>query len=194
MLLPMIFPIAISAFPFLAADNEVNNSGSDVPSAIIVRPMNLSLTPKSFASCTAASTVILLPSITKNNPASVAMSAFPIEKCLTSCATSSAAVSSDAAGESSQDAPSKALPPFFAPHSRYPIYPQNTTMKIMPSNSPISPSIPSSNNRTVTTIQTGRSINIADFDAAIGVITDHNLPSRSQTNSSLTHTMLTLQA
>lgn len=39
-LLPTILPIAISALPLIAANTEVNNSGSEVPSATMVRPMN----------------------------------------------------------------------------------------------------------------------------------------------------------
>ena len=39
MLLPTTLPIAMSAFPFLAAITEVNNSGNDVPRATIVSPM-----------------------------------------------------------------------------------------------------------------------------------------------------------
>ena len=46
MLLPTMFPIAISALCFLAAETDVKSSGRDVPRATIVRPMNLSLTPK----------------------------------------------------------------------------------------------------------------------------------------------------
>ena len=38
---PMIFPIAISALPFLAAVTEVTSSGNEVPKATIVRPINL---------------------------------------------------------------------------------------------------------------------------------------------------------
>lgn len=38
---PMIFPIAISALPFLAAVTEVTSSGKDVPKATIVSPINL---------------------------------------------------------------------------------------------------------------------------------------------------------
>ena len=42
MLLPTIFPIAISAFPFIAAITEVNNSGRDVPIDTIVNPITIS--------------------------------------------------------------------------------------------------------------------------------------------------------
>ena len=38
---PMMFPIAISALPFLAAVTEVTSSGNEVPKATIVRPINL---------------------------------------------------------------------------------------------------------------------------------------------------------
>ena len=60
-LLPTIFPIAISAFPFLAAVTEVTNSGREVPSATMVRPIKLSLKPIIFAMAVALSTVMLLP-------------------------------------------------------------------------------------------------------------------------------------
>ena len=62
MLLPMIFPMAISAFPFLAAFTEVTSSGREVPRATIVRPINRSLKPMIFASSVAELTVTLLPS------------------------------------------------------------------------------------------------------------------------------------
>ena len=42
-LLPTIFPMAIPAFPFLAAVTDVTSSGSDVPNATIVRPINNTL-------------------------------------------------------------------------------------------------------------------------------------------------------
>ena len=45
-LLPTIFPMAIPAFPLLAAVTDVTSSGRDVPSATIVSPINLSLMPK----------------------------------------------------------------------------------------------------------------------------------------------------
>ena len=48
-LLPTIFPMAMSAFPFLAAATDVNSSGSDVLKALIVNPINRSLIPISFA-------------------------------------------------------------------------------------------------------------------------------------------------
>ena len=38
---PMMFPITISALPFLAAVTEVTSSGNEVPKATIVRPINL---------------------------------------------------------------------------------------------------------------------------------------------------------
>ena len=62
-LLPTIFPIAISACPFLAAVIDVISSGSEVPKATIVRPIILSLTPKAPAIYVAPSTVMLLPKI-----------------------------------------------------------------------------------------------------------------------------------
>ena len=68
MLLPTILPIAMSAFPLRAATTEVNNSGSDVPSATMVSPINLSLIPNIFASEVAASTVTSLPQIISTRP------------------------------------------------------------------------------------------------------------------------------
>ena len=45
-LLPTMFPMAIPAFPLFAAVTDVTSSGSDVPSATMVSPINLSLIPK----------------------------------------------------------------------------------------------------------------------------------------------------
>ena len=39
-LLPTMLPMAMSAFPLRAATTEVTSSGSDVPNATMVRPMN----------------------------------------------------------------------------------------------------------------------------------------------------------
>ena len=75
-LLPTIFPIAISAFPFMAAETEVTSSGRDVPSATIVRPINLSLNPKPFAKAVAASTVISEPHTTATRPTKTASNSF----------------------------------------------------------------------------------------------------------------------
>ena len=61
MLLPIMFPMAMSVFPFLAAVTEVTSSGSDVPNAIIVRPMILSETPQYFAMFVADLTTRSLP-------------------------------------------------------------------------------------------------------------------------------------
>ena len=49
MLLPTTLPIAISHLPFLAAVIEVAISGSDVPRAIIVTLIMVSLTPQDCA-------------------------------------------------------------------------------------------------------------------------------------------------
>ena len=49
-LLPTILPMAMSAFPFLAAFTDVKSSGKEVPNATMVRPMNLSLIPSALAS------------------------------------------------------------------------------------------------------------------------------------------------
>lgn len=46
---PTIFPMAISFCPLRAATIEVTSSGSDVPTATIVRPITRSGIPKSVA-------------------------------------------------------------------------------------------------------------------------------------------------
>ena len=60
-LLPTIFPMAIPAFPFLAAVTDVTSSGSDVPIKTIVSPISVWLIPRSLAILEAASTVISPP-------------------------------------------------------------------------------------------------------------------------------------
>ena len=67
-LLPTIFPIAISAFPFNAADTEVTSSGREVPKATIVSPMILSLKPSVLAMALAASTLTSLPQTMRTRP------------------------------------------------------------------------------------------------------------------------------
>ena len=54
-----------------AAETDVNSSGRDVPSATMVNPINRSLIPKTRAMALAASTVKLLPKITKKSPPTV---------------------------------------------------------------------------------------------------------------------------
>ena len=61
MLEPIILPIAISFSPFLAATKEVTNSGSDVPSATMVRPINDSLKPNCSAMAVANPPLIAAP-------------------------------------------------------------------------------------------------------------------------------------
>ena len=56
-LLPTILPMAMSAFPFNAADTDVTSSGREVPRATIVRPIILSLNPMVLAIEEAASTL-----------------------------------------------------------------------------------------------------------------------------------------
>ena len=68
---PMMFPIAISALPFLAAVTEVTSSGKDVPNATIVNPINLWLTPNEMAMFVAASTAKLLPIIKHTRPSGI---------------------------------------------------------------------------------------------------------------------------
>ncbi len=61
MLLPTMLPIAISFFLSQDALIEVANSGSEVPTATIVRPIKPSFTPKLLAITTAESTIHLPP-------------------------------------------------------------------------------------------------------------------------------------
>ena len=68
---PMMFPIAISALPFLAAVTEVTSSGKDVPKATMVSPINLWLTPSEMAMVVAASTAKLLPIIKHTSPSGI---------------------------------------------------------------------------------------------------------------------------
>ena len=68
---PMMFPIAISALPFLAAVTEVTSSGKDVPKATMVKPINLWLTPSEMAMFVAASTAKLLPIIKHTSPSGI---------------------------------------------------------------------------------------------------------------------------
>ena len=68
---PMIFPIAMSALPFLAAVTEVTSSGKEVPKATIVNPINLWLTPSEMAMFVAASTAKLLPIIKHTSPSGI---------------------------------------------------------------------------------------------------------------------------
>lgn len=70
-MLPTILPIAISLLPLNAAVTDVTNSGSDVPKATIVRPINLSLNPAYLAIFDAASTEISDPTIIKAKPTRV---------------------------------------------------------------------------------------------------------------------------
>ena len=65
---PMMFPIAISALPFLEAVNEVTSSGKTVTKATMVSPINLWLTPSEMAMFVAASTAKLLPIIKHTSP------------------------------------------------------------------------------------------------------------------------------
>ena len=60
-LLPTILPMAIPAFPFFAAVTDVTSSGSEVPNATMVRPINLSLIPKTLAIAEAPLTAKSLP-------------------------------------------------------------------------------------------------------------------------------------
>ena len=68
--------MAISAFPLIAAETEVNSSGSEVPNATIVSPIKRSLIPMNFAIAVAAFTVTSLPKTIKNNPTTVKTNSF----------------------------------------------------------------------------------------------------------------------
>ena len=70
-LLPTIFPIAISAFPFIAADIEVHNSGREVPNATIVNPINLWLNPNAVAINVADLTTKFEPATIKTKPINI---------------------------------------------------------------------------------------------------------------------------
>lgn len=61
MLEPMIFPNNKSCSPFLDETIVVTNSGNEVPNAIIVNAIILSLNPKILAILEALSTTKLLP-------------------------------------------------------------------------------------------------------------------------------------
>ena len=67
---PITFATAISALPFLAADNEVATSGKDVPIEIMVNPITSSDKPKIRAIITALSTIQLEPSTINAKPMS----------------------------------------------------------------------------------------------------------------------------
>ena len=68
-LLPIILPSNKSCCPFLDDTIVVTSSGSDVPNAIIVKDIILSLSPKAEAISLALLTIRLLPIIMQNNPA-----------------------------------------------------------------------------------------------------------------------------
>ena len=67
-LLPIILPTNISCSRFFADTIEVINSGNDVPKAIIVSEIILSLKPIIFAMSDALLTTKSLPIIIPNNP------------------------------------------------------------------------------------------------------------------------------
>ena len=79
MLLPTIFPIAISEFFLMEAETDVNNSGNEVPRATIVKPIKRSLNPTILAMAVAASTAKLLPKIISPRPIAVKIKAFGSE-------------------------------------------------------------------------------------------------------------------
>ena len=65
---PIIFPTAISFSFFIDALIDVTISGSDVPTATMVKPIKSSERPNFSAIPTAASTVTLPPKITPAKP------------------------------------------------------------------------------------------------------------------------------
>ena len=65
---PTTFPIAMLSSPFLIAVTDVTSSGSDVPTATIVRPISVSLTPNALAILLAPFTTACPPQITAAIP------------------------------------------------------------------------------------------------------------------------------
>ena len=65
---PTIFPMAISAFFFLAANKDVNNSGKEVPRATIVSPIKRWLIFNMMAILVALVTANWLPRIKQTRP------------------------------------------------------------------------------------------------------------------------------
>ena len=146
-----MFPMAMSAFPFLAAETEVQSSGRDVPSATMVSPINLSLSPNERAIALAASTVKLLPSTIIARPSIMNNAAFTVDISF---------------GESS------CFISFFAIMKRYVRYTANAASRIIPSTIPILPLSPVTKRSTVITIIKGISYLIVDFATARGTITE----------------------
>ena len=68
---PTTFPTARSFSPFLAATTDVTSSGSDVPSATMVRPINVWLHPNVNAIFDALSTTRLPPHTIPINPITI---------------------------------------------------------------------------------------------------------------------------
>ena len=68
MLLPTIFPTAMSALPLYAATAEAASSGNDVPIATIVSPISASLTFQSLAIVIAPSTTSFPPTASPRQP------------------------------------------------------------------------------------------------------------------------------
>ena len=73
-LLPIALPTAMSRSPRSAASTEVATSGSDVPAAMIVRPMIRSLTPSARANATELLTSHSEPSTSRPRPAAISSS------------------------------------------------------------------------------------------------------------------------
>ena len=83
-LLPMIFPIAISGFFFMAATTDVASSGREVPTATIVTPMTASLIPNPLAIPIAPFTNICPPKISAASPNMMKVIDFHHERAFTS--------------------------------------------------------------------------------------------------------------
>ena len=67
---PITLPMAISVCPFFAATTLVTSSGREVPIATMVRPINVSLTPRSLARFVAPLTDNSAPTIIRAMPKS----------------------------------------------------------------------------------------------------------------------------
>ena len=76
---PTTLPRAISLFPFRAAIMEVASSGALVPTAIIVKPISVSESPKLVATVTAPSTRSLPPIRSANIPPPIHTNTFSRE-------------------------------------------------------------------------------------------------------------------
>ncbi len=86
-LLPTILPIAISALSFLAATTDVTSSGSEVPKATTVKPINRLDKPIIVDKFVALLTTRWLPIITKKIPNKIKVKQTRRECLLSSCSS-----------------------------------------------------------------------------------------------------------